>query len=619
MSLARAQGRLGWLLGVGAACASGLVALGAGCASFGQADPPAVDASTDASAAVPSPLLDAGDAAPLPPGPIVFVSPRGDDTAHGRAPDAPLKTLGAALALAASQGLGEIRACKGRYGEPVGLKIARRVTLRGGYDCATFERPAGSPNARAEASADPVETVLFKATDDGATATLRFVEGSDGALLEGLTVEAATVNRSSTAIFVGPKARTELADVRLVLGGGEGPQVFGVGLDVSGGAVVVRRSSFRGTIGKNPSGTAANLAYLLNAGESSFIDNVFDPGGVSGIRGAVHLTVTADSVTPGAPVKIERNLFLGGAPKSLGGTTDPLLLAVNLTGPVAASLAENTVRFGRHVCERGCVVLGVASSGGATVGLRRNLIDLGELTADPGMAVTQRAIVAGGGGFVAENNVILLGMEETKAILQATGLEANTGCNPGPVCVIPDGPEIVFRHNTVHTGPVVVAPSLALGANVHAKHVTLDRNLFVHPGSGGSENGTTGVRIYSRDGASLMMTGNVLATPTVIAEVADFEKADTPPTIALFSAYSTAADANVRVPYLALAAQKADPAAWRADLTALDLPALPACAIVKRAPTGASPSVDFLGRPRASELSVGAFQAPAGAPQTCAQ
>ena len=601
MESARAWGRLGWCSAFAAA---------AGCASFGTADAPSVgvDASVDAGFDAPVPPVDASDAGGSPT--TVFVSPAGDDQADGRTAKTPLRTLGAAL----SRGANEVRVCKGRYGEPAALTVARKVALRGGYDCAAFERPVGAPNAREPQASDLAETVLFKSADDGAKATLLFVEGSAGALLEGFTVEAATVDRSSTAVFVGPRARVELTDVRFVLGGGAGAEVFGVGLDVSGGGVDVRRSWFKGTTGSNTSGTSANLAYLLNATESSLRDNVFDPGVVSGQRGVVHLTVKSDANSLGPPVTIERNSFLGGAPTATGGTTATLLLAVNLEGPVKARVAENTVRYGVQSCVKGCVTLGVASKDGAAVELERNLLDLGELSASPGMAVTQRAISAGGGPLRAENNVVLLAAATGLWSAQSTGLEANTGCVPGSSpCAVPDGAPIIFRHNTVHTGAATLTPAASLGANVHAKHVTLEANVFFNEG------GATGLRIHSGEGATLdAMTGNVLVTQNAIAEIADVTVSGQPATPRLFATYPVAGQ-NARLSSLASAMRTVSPSAWRADVTSLDLPSPAACAIVKRDRNASSPAVDFLGRPRADRPSAGAFQASGGADTICVE
>lgn len=601
MNSARTWGRLGRSLGVGAVWVG---AVAAGCTSFGTSDPPGVDAAALPPVDAPVAPIDAGDAGGGAT--TVFVSPAGDDQADGSTAQTPLRTLGAALA----RGADEVRMCKGRYGEPAVVTIKRKVALRGAYDCATFARPVGLPDARAAASSDPVETVLFKSADDGALATLLFVEGSAGASLEGFTVEAATVDRSSTAVFVGPKARVDLTDVRFVLGAGAGAAVFGVGVEVSGGAVAVRRSWFKGTTGSNTSGTSANLASLLNAGESSFRDNVFDPGQVSGLRGAVHLTVRSDGTTLGPPITIERNTFLGGAPSATGGTSETLLLAVNLQGPVKARVAENTVRYGSQSCAKGCVTLGIASKEGAEVAIDRNLLDLGELRADPGGAATQRAISAGGGALRAENNVVLLATAVGTWVSQSTGLEANTGCVPGSTpCAVPDGEAITFRYNTVHTGAAIlgIAPNLSLGVNVHAKHVTLENNVLF------SEGGATGVRIYSGEGATLdAMTGNVLVAPTVAAEVLD----PTVPSVRSFADYA-AAGQNTRLTDLASAMRSVSPAAWRADVASLDLPSSAACAIVKRNSSASAPALDFLGRPRTGSPTAGAFQAPAGAIATC--
>ncbi len=476
----------------------------AGCQSFANVEPGS-DAGRppDASGTV-EPIPDAAASRPL----ILHVSPVGRDEADGRSPAAAVRSLRAALRLAETSAPSgaEIHVCKGRYGEPTVLSIDRKVTVRGGYDCATFARPSGYPNARA--TIDPSESVVFKSVDDGAVATLRFLEGASGALLEGLTVEAGTFSHTTSAVFVGKGASVELLETRLVLGSGVGDGVFGTGLDVSEGAVTVRRCAFRGTRGRNPTGTGGNLAYLLNAASSRIEESTFEPGEVSGLNGVVHLTVASNAnVAATQVVEVERNVFLGGSPELLGGTANTLLFAMNLTGPVRANVRENQVRFATHSCPRGCINLGVAASSGAEVVLERNLIDLGEVTTSAGMVSSSRGISAGGGALRAENNVVLLQTTIAPAVssVAAIGLSANAGCGTGSPCVIPDAPPVVFRHNTVHMGPdASLGRGTSVGAYLHAKRVTLDQNVFFGGGR------AIGVQIHTSRGASVdAARGNV--------------------------------------------------------------------------------------------------------------
>src|SRR5207249_8491889 len=67
----------------------------------------------------------------------IYVSPAGDDAANGTRA-APLKTIGAALALAGTSGKNRVNVAEGTYPENVQLRAG--VSLYGGYDAATWTR-----------------------------------------------------------------------------------------------------------------------------------------------------------------------------------------------------------------------------------------------------------------------------------------------------------------------------------------------------------------------------------------------------------------------------------------------------------------------------------------------
>src|SRR5947208_1628862 len=67
----------------------------------------------------------------------IYVSPAGDDAANGTR-DAPLKTIGAALALAGVSGKNRVNVAQGTYPENVQLRAG--ISLYGGYDAATWTR-----------------------------------------------------------------------------------------------------------------------------------------------------------------------------------------------------------------------------------------------------------------------------------------------------------------------------------------------------------------------------------------------------------------------------------------------------------------------------------------------
>src|SRR5207253_3790659 len=67
----------------------------------------------------------------------IYVSPTGDDAANGTRA-APLKTIGAALALAGSSGKNRVNVAQGTYPENVQLRSG--ISLFGGYEAATWTR-----------------------------------------------------------------------------------------------------------------------------------------------------------------------------------------------------------------------------------------------------------------------------------------------------------------------------------------------------------------------------------------------------------------------------------------------------------------------------------------------
>src|SRR2546425_898648 len=67
----------------------------------------------------------------------IYVSPAGDDAANGTR-GAPLKTIGAALALAERSGINRVNVAQGTYPENVQLRSG--ISLFGGYDAATWTR-----------------------------------------------------------------------------------------------------------------------------------------------------------------------------------------------------------------------------------------------------------------------------------------------------------------------------------------------------------------------------------------------------------------------------------------------------------------------------------------------
>jgi hypothetical protein len=69
---------------------------------------------------------------------LIYVSEKGSDLNNGRTPATPVRTIGAAVRIAATGPL-EIHVCAGTYGEPTVI-IRNDVALRGAYDCQSWQR-----------------------------------------------------------------------------------------------------------------------------------------------------------------------------------------------------------------------------------------------------------------------------------------------------------------------------------------------------------------------------------------------------------------------------------------------------------------------------------------------
>ena len=130
---------------------------------------------------------------------VVFVSPTGDDQAAGTK-SAPLKTLGAAVALA-GEGAGVIWACadEGAFEETLTLGEGAAIEIYGGLSCAAFE---------------PVDA---KTQIEAASASGHQLTQVKSALLSGVHLsapDAEDAGASSTALTVSGGGAVELKRVR---------------------------------------------------------------------------------------------------------------------------------------------------------------------------------------------------------------------------------------------------------------------------------------------------------------------------------------------------------------------------------------------------------------------
>jgi hypothetical protein len=179
---------------------------GVRCSSYGDT---ASDAGTDGGVTTSS---DSGDR-PAPTT-VFYVSVEGGSDANdGRTPSKPMKTLGNALGQNIAGA--ELRVCRGTYEEP-NLVLRTSTAVRGGYNCATWERGPGFGKKGGFTDTNN-DTVLRGSVNSDVAATVRVEgQGASDVLLEGLTILAPPKPSIETnAVLLGDGAVLSLEDTRI--------------------------------------------------------------------------------------------------------------------------------------------------------------------------------------------------------------------------------------------------------------------------------------------------------------------------------------------------------------------------------------------------------------------
>ncbi len=195
------------------------------------------------------------------PCPVLYVSPAGVDTGEGCAVDAPLRTLGNALAMAGSK---EVHACRGIYAEGP-LMVSSSAVLRGGYDCNTWQRAS---SFGALDALDPNETKL--AMRSGATDDTTLLVAFNGTV-DGGASDAGDAGDARSPADAGDAAPNMTSNASLVLDGFsvDAPSggVRAYGMRAAGGAVRIDACRIRG-------GSAAGLSMAASASLGIYASNV---------------------------------------------------------------------------------------------------------------------------------------------------------------------------------------------------------------------------------------------------------------------------------------------------------------------------------------------------------
>lgn len=426
-----------------------------------------------------------GDAAGPPPNeasapsavgcPAIYVAANGGaDTTDGCSKATPKKTIVAALRAARAIGAKEILVCEGLYPEDH-LVVDFGVSLRGGYDCSSWERVADDDLR------DRNRTTIVNGNYGAsvATVTLRGDTLTRDHVFEGFTVRGGDANdvagvsakRGSTAIFV---ERNAVAILRSAVSGGNASLGTSRGIHVQQGGPEIAFCRVDGGHGKSsdPNSFGSYGIDVRGGVGASIHDDLVNGGAGEGLdsggeaRGSVGLALLlAEGLHEAAGNAVHHNEINGGA----GSGTMAATVGVTIRGVGPYDLVDNVIDGGSGTY--------LGSAGGARsqaveafsaptaplpiIRLRNSRIHAGDLV---GAGAGTRAVSVVGYDLELTNNMI------------SGSLNANQG-------VVFTAPHVVARHNTLVAGggPAVQGVlSLAGTGNV------VQNNLFVGRGDPGT-------------------------------------------------------------------------------------------------------------------------------------
>lgn len=427
----------------------------------------------------PGPLPDAGvmvfeagveagglDEAGAPPCLTIFVAPgTGNDTRTGCESSVPVKTLAHAIVRAKAAGAKEIRACAGVFDEP-GLLLDAPISLRGGYDCATWQRPAGFgyPQLGGTAETRVVRTDL--ATVGASTFAVEGAAITRETHIEGLTFDGPTSGSESVALVLRGGASPSVHEV--IARGGATARTAGVGaigMEVrGGGSPEIHRAKIFGGLGTSDVNQAGYGAAGLH---------------ISGSSPAVHDCTIDSSSTAVAAIGV----LIDGGSKLTGANAfsrnkiefskaDTVALGLLANGPGdEVEVLDNVIGHGALGCTNtlhACVASAVLIQGGSKATIRRNRIAGGEIpvgATELGSQTTGIFILDAASALV-ENNQIASGNEAAVTTIQAAGIRAYRT------------PSLSIRHNTIIGGD---GGSYALILADGLPSARVDRNILGGP------------------------------------------------------------------------------------------------------------------------------------------
>jgi hypothetical protein len=379
---------------------------------------------------------EAETAAELCSGKVVYVSSElGDDSYNGCSPCYPKKTIRSALEMYgqagfdAAYGAGgasgdelsgySVRVCAGVYSE-AGLELHQPISLRGGYDCDSWERSAGYGHPLYDA-VNRSEIVNASDALQGATLIVSGADVGPSTIIDGFTIHGFAGSLDGVvAVAVRDGAAPTISNNQIFGGEGANDPIGSIGIGVSGSSYPdIYRNEIAGGSG---TGTSVGSAGIAVDGEPSapyIHENTIDGGsGQAFQQGSVGLYLeTSGQMTDALGRPIEGNTIYGGTGLQEGpiSNTRSASAAVWLYGTGAFDLIANEIDGGDStqaggVMSEGGIAFAITYGGGGSEGLRilRNRIYGGEV---PGTYGQSRGIfvnggVASGAELIIANNMI---------------------------------------------------------------------------------------------------------------------------------------------------------------------------------------------------------------------
>jgi hypothetical protein len=316
---------------------------------------------------------DAGDTgAPAPT--VVYVSMvSGADTYDGFSPGHAKKTIASGIVAATALSGGEVHVCKGVYPESA-LILNTAVSLKGGYDCATWVRTSGYGYP----TFDELDETIVQNGDYAAQTATLLVSGSvpKTVVIDGFTIQGAPASVArmglSAGIAVQDSASPVISNSTVTGGGGTqtsppvGSTPGSIGVSVSGNAspeLTMDRISGGTGSGFNDdyANTYGSAGVVLsgmgtpNVHDLTITGGIAASGGSVGLLSSVSLTKAAGNALTGATVS---GAAFGGVPTHSSN-------GIDIEGSATAEITDCDV-YGNNVGsgDASAIAMGVTSGWG---------------------------------------------------------------------------------------------------------------------------------------------------------------------------------------------------------------------------------------------------------------